>query len=140
MSGDERPAVFVGTMLETGDAVALCDICLVGWCSALLNVMTGVDPEPFLRAVSEPDDVPTTAEGAPTSEPPAEQAADSDQDAASGAASPPGDQSPEPPPQGRKRAGNRSGRTSTVFPDRGTAGGPAANGTVTRADGQSPAV
>jgi hypothetical protein len=56
MSQDGNPAVFVGTMLETGDAVALCDGCLVAWAAALLNVMTGLDPTPFLVAVS--DDVP----------------------------------------------------------------------------------
>jgi hypothetical protein len=53
MSDDGNPAVFVGTMLETGNAVALCDECLVGWTAALLNLMTGVDPTPFLAAISE---------------------------------------------------------------------------------------
>lgn len=52
MSEDGSEAVFVGTMLQTGDSVALCDECLVAWAAALLNVMTGVDPQPFLRAVS----------------------------------------------------------------------------------------
>lgn len=58
MSNDGRPAVFVGTMLETGDAVALCDECLVAWTAALLNVMTGVDPTPFIQAVSEDEPPP----------------------------------------------------------------------------------
>lgn len=79
MSDDGRPAVFVGTMLQTGDSVALCDECMVPWAAAILNAMTGVDPTPFLAAVSE--DVPTTAEGAPTDEPPAPAPADTDPDA-----------------------------------------------------------
>jgi hypothetical protein len=53
MSDDGRPAVFVGTMLETGDAVALCDECLVPWTAAVLHALTGIDPTPFLEAVSE---------------------------------------------------------------------------------------
>lgn len=79
MSDDGRPAVFVGTMLQTGDSVALCDECLVMWAAAVLNTMTGVDPAPFLAAISE--DVPTTAEGAPTDEPPPPAPADTDSEA-----------------------------------------------------------
>lgn len=56
MSDDGNPAVFVGTMLQTGDAVALCDECLVSWSAALLNIMTGIDPTPFLMAVSDDHD------------------------------------------------------------------------------------
>jgi len=55
MSDDGNPAVFVGTMLQTGDAVALCDECLVMWSAALLQQMTGVDPAPFIQAISEPE-------------------------------------------------------------------------------------
>lgn len=80
MSDDGRPAVFVGTMLQTGDSVALCDECMVPWAAAILNAMTGVDPTPFLQAVSE--DVPTSAESAPTDEPPAPAPHDTDPDAA----------------------------------------------------------
>lgn len=81
MSEDGRPAVFVGTMLQTGDAVALCDECLVPWCAAILNAMTGVDPTPFLQAISDTPAVPTAAQGAPTDEPPAPGPADVDGDA-----------------------------------------------------------
>lgn len=86
MGEDGRQAVFVGTMLQTGDAVALCDECLVMWASALLQAMTGIDPEPFLRAVSEVSDgqeaerntpaaeatdtVPDVSHGMPSDEPP----------------------------------------------------------------------
>lgn len=58
MSEDGRQAVFVGTMLSSGDAVALCDECMVPWAAAILHAMTGVDPTPFLAAVSE-DEQPT---------------------------------------------------------------------------------
>lgn len=58
MSDDGNPAVFVGTMLQTGDAVALCDECMVPWCAAVLQTMTGIDATPFIAAISngEPDD------------------------------------------------------------------------------------
>lgn len=139
MSGDGRPAVFVGTMLETGDAVALCDICLVGWAAAVLNTMTGVDPEPFLRAVSEPDDVPTAAEGAPTDEPPAPAPADSDPEAASGPEASGATEPPESSAKGRRRAESASGRTSRESPGPGTDAGPAANGTAAAANKSTPA-
>lgn len=79
MSDDGNPAVFVGTMLQTGDSVALCDNCLANWAVAVVSTMTGVDPAPFIAAISE--DVPTTAEGAPTDEPPAPAPADTDSEA-----------------------------------------------------------
>lgn len=52
MSGDGRPATFVGTMLTTGDGFTLCDECLVSWCAALLQATTGLDPAPFIAALS----------------------------------------------------------------------------------------
>ena len=124
MSEDGQPAVFVGTMLATGDAVALCDACLVAWAAAMLNAMTGVDPEPFLRAISEDEDVPAAAEGAPTDQPPPPQPADSDPEArsdpeASGATEPSGSA-----PKGRRRAHSTSGRTSNGLADPGTDGVP----------------
>lgn len=66
-TGDGNAASFIGTYLESGDTVALCDECLVAWSAAMLNSMTGIDPTPFLQAISEGD--PTTpdesdAEGA----------------------------------------------------------------------------
>lgn len=81
MSGDGKEAVFVGTMLQTGDAVALCDECLVAWSAAVLQAMTGVDPAPFIQAISEPAEAPQTKDGAPTDEPPAAAPADADEDA-----------------------------------------------------------
>lgn len=102
MSEDGRQAVFVGTMLQTGDAVALCDECLVMWAAALLSTMTGVDPEPFLRAISQADPAGDTTAGAPSDEPPAPAPADNDPDA-----------DPSVP-----------GRTSPKSRGRGTAGAP----------------
>lgn len=53
MNEDGRPAVLVATLLETGDAVALCDECIVPWAAAMLNALTGLDPTPFLAAISD---------------------------------------------------------------------------------------
>jgi hypothetical protein len=64
-SEDGRQAVFVGTFLNTGDAVAVCDECLVSFCAAVLNSMTGVDPEPFLRALAKDDELPESGPVAP---------------------------------------------------------------------------
>jgi hypothetical protein len=58
MSQDGRTAVFVGTMLETGDGFTLCDECLAAWCAALLSAMTGIDPTPFIAAISEDQPIP----------------------------------------------------------------------------------
>ena len=101
MSDDGRQAVFVGTMLQTGDAVALCDECLVMWAAALLQAMTGVDPQPFIAAMSEADPAGDVTAGAPSDEPPAPAPADTDPDA-------------DPPVSGRSQRGSRA---------RGTAGG-----------------
>lgn len=60
-TGDGNAASFIGTYLETGDTVALCDECMVAWSAAMLNSMTGIDPTPFLQAISEGD--PTPPEG-----------------------------------------------------------------------------
>lgn len=79
MSEDGNVAVFVGTMLQTGDAVALCDQCMVPWAAAVLQSMTGVDPTPFLLAVSE--DQPSVEEVAAAEAEHAEQAA-ADEEAA----------------------------------------------------------
>lgn len=54
MSGDGRPAAFIGTMLETGDTVTLCDDCMVLWLAAVLSAVTGVDAAPFIAALSDP--------------------------------------------------------------------------------------
>jgi hypothetical protein len=103
-SQDGNPAVFIGTILETGDTVALCDMCLVAWSAALLNTMTGVDPTPFLMAVSDDVDGP---EPAVTGEGP----------------TPPVDVEGEP---AKAPANGRRGRTSAASPAAGTAADPAA--------------
>lgn len=53
MNQDGNPATFMGTFLETGDTVAVCDECMVAFTAAVLNTMTGIDPTPFLAAVSD---------------------------------------------------------------------------------------
>lgn len=59
-SADGNSAVFVGTMLATGDGFTLCDECLAMWAIALASRMTGVDPAPFIHALSVDDEpVPT---------------------------------------------------------------------------------
>lgn len=111
MSEDGRPATFVGTMLETGEAYALCDECLVFWAAALLQGITGVDATPFIAAMSAdepaaehsaapgedtaPGNVPGAAQGAPTDEPPPPAPADTDTD----------------PPIGTSKSGYPVGRT-----------------------------
>lgn len=113
MSDDGQPAVFVGTMLETGDSVALCNDCLVGWAAAVLNVMTGVDPTPYLAAIS--DDAP-----------PAPSGSDDPGAADNSAAAAPSD--PPPPPKA-------SGRIPRALREAGTDAdphdaGPASSSTV----------
>ena len=101
MSDDGRQAVMVATMLQTGDAYALCDECIVPWAAGLLNAMTGVDPTPFLAAVS--DDV----SGGPVSDDELPPGHMTDEDV---------HELPPPPPE-------RGGRTSAASPAPGTANG-----------------
>jgi hypothetical protein len=88
MSDDGHQAVIVATMMATGDAFTLCDECMVAWCAGMLNAMTGVDPTPFLVAISDPATVPAEAQGEGEGARPAEVA----QEAAPG----PSDPTPEP--------------------------------------------
>jgi hypothetical protein len=53
MADDGEKAVFVGTFLTNGESVALCDEHLVYFCASTLETMTGVDPAPFIKAISE---------------------------------------------------------------------------------------
>lgn len=102
MSNDGESAVFVGTMLETGDSYALCGMCLVSWSAAMLAQMTGIDPTPFIMAVS--DDV------ADIDLPPADASAPVGGEPAGGA---------DPP-----SANGKSGRTPRKSPAAGTDDGP----------------
>ena len=117
MSGDGEAAVFVGTMLETGDAVALCSECLVAWSAALLNIMTGIDPAPFIAAISEEDSSPSA--GSDNGSSPAPSAA--------------GEPLDPPPPRARR------GRTLDTSPDPGTEGDPADGTAMPTADSHTPA-
>lgn len=110
MSSDGNAAVFVGTFLENGDAVALCGECLPGFAIALTASMTGTDIEAltgFLDAQvgGQPDEPavvaaelaapPQSAEPpARGGEPPAVQPADDDPEAGWDFTRPTGDDGP----------------------------------------------
>lgn len=55
-SQDGNAATTLITLLDGSASFALCDGCLVGWAAAALAVMTGIDPAPFITAVSEDAD------------------------------------------------------------------------------------
>lgn len=117
MSSDGRPAVFVGTFLETGDSVALCDECLVPWAAAILAAMTGLDATPFLQAIS--DDAPPAPSESDTGGAP--------ETSAAGASS-------DPPPTPARR-----GRTLAASREAGTAEDPAAVAPPASTDDAPPA-
>lgn len=97
MSNDDQPAVFVGTFLQNGDTVALCNECLPQFLAAALAQTTGVDidrlaagivaeqagpPEDPAAAAAEVAAPPhDTSHGAPSDEPPAPAPADTDDQA-----------------------------------------------------------
>jgi hypothetical protein len=101
MADDGNQSVFTGTFLRTGQAVMVCEDHLVAFCIQTLSELSQVPFERILAVVSE--DVATTAEGAPSDEPPPEQPADGD-----------------PPHPSRTRKGGRGQRASA---DRGTGNG-----------------
>lgn len=102
MSDDGNTAVFIGTYLESGETIAVCDECMVAWSAAMLNAMTGIDPTPFLQAISEdaPEEVPPAEPGVPAA--PAETA----------------EEAPPPSPNGR------SGRSRAKSPGAGMGDAP----------------
>jgi hypothetical protein len=55
MADNGEVAVFVGTFLTNGESVALCDEHMVYFCAEMLHTMTGIDPFPFVAAISEPE-------------------------------------------------------------------------------------
>lgn len=131
MSGDGNPAVLVATMLATGDAFALCDECLVGWAAALLHTMTGVDPTPFLEAVSEPaehhePDPVAVASAIAADEAEVKDSVEAEMLAELDEIAPTLDDEPDPPP-----ANGRRGRTSAASPAAGTENGQGADGPAT---------
>ena len=115
MADDGEKAVFVGTFLTNGESVALCDEHMVYFCASTLQDMTGVDPAPFIAAISDDDELTETeveevareipgAERFYGSEPPDEIPADAPQMApvASNGTAP--DPTPPTPKSGRLRA------------------------------------
>jgi hypothetical protein len=65
MADDGQKAVFVGTFLTNGESVALCDEHMVYFCASTLQDMTGVDPAPFIAAISEEAPAPPIDLGEP---------------------------------------------------------------------------
>jgi hypothetical protein len=130
MSQDGNQAVFVGTMLETGDGFTLCDTCLVAWAAAMLQSMTGVDPTPFLAAIS--DDVPVMEDGdfQPAGEPPDESGAQADPPPPSEPATGTGIPQAAPKKPTGRRAQNRSGPTPNGSAAAGTGRDPLPDGAV----------
>lgn len=140
MSQDGREAVFVGTMLSTGDAYSLCDECLASWAIALVSTMTGIDPAPFILAIS--DDGPAVDPNQLT----VDDAAPSDsgsvaaQEAAQDAAGPPGNQPAAPKKRGGRRAENPSGPTPGGSAGPGTGGARGTAAGVTQTNSAPPTV
>ena len=71
MSEDGQPAAAIISLMENGESFTLCDDHLAMWCASMLQAMTGVDPTPFIAALSDPDTVPEDLGGAEGGEPPA---------------------------------------------------------------------
>lgn len=59
----DTPATFIGTFMETGDALAVCGSCLVTFSLGMLQALTGIDATPLLEAVSSDTTEPGTPEG-----------------------------------------------------------------------------
>ena len=94
MSDDGNAAVFVGTFLQDGSSVALCNDCLPQFMVAVLAQTEGIEIEALTAEIirlagNEPGDPAAaaaevaypphmTTEGAPTDEPPAPAPADTD--------------------------------------------------------------
>lgn len=64
MSNDGQQAVFVGTFLQNGDAVALCEDCLPAFTATITADMFGVDGQQLLTWLQENagDEPPANAE------------------------------------------------------------------------------
>lgn len=68
-SGDGNPAALIGTFLEGGQPVALCNDCLVPWAAALIEGMTGYEMAPVLAAALADDgEEPGEGSGEPAGE------------------------------------------------------------------------
>lgn len=53
MSNDGKAAVFVGTFLVEGDAVALCEDCLPAFCISVAAGVNGIPPEVLASVVEQ---------------------------------------------------------------------------------------
>lgn len=76
---DGNPAIFMGTFLNNGQSVCLCENCLPQWAAAVVTEFTGVDVSPAFELAAQAQAEPAgTAEGAPTDEAPPEAPSDTD--------------------------------------------------------------
>jgi hypothetical protein len=74
MSNDGKQAVFIGTFMETGDAVALCEDCLPAFTATVTADMFGVDGAQLLEwlKANQGDEAPAdVSEVAEVAAPPA---------------------------------------------------------------------
>ena len=127
-SDDGNPAIFVGTFLSDGSAVALCEDCLPQFCVAVAAQTQGIDVEKLAAAVvalagEEIDPAPRdpaevaypphdVTHGAPSDEPPAPAPADDDQEAG-------WDMTVPPPPTGLTSNGSAAPGTADAPGDSG---------------------
>lgn len=109
MSDDGNQAVFVGTFMQNGDAVALCPVCLPQWACAVVAQSTDTDLQQLLDWVGThmgqaPEDVAAAAAetAAPPQQQPAPPAAEQQQDAPLAAA---GDWGEQEYPEGASDGG-----------------------------------
>lgn len=120
MSSDGNPAVFVGTFLQNGDAVALCGDCLPSFLLSAAALAIGLDPAELEQFANER-----------TAEPPDDPAAEASEAAAPPtSAEPPlsGGEPPAPAPHdtdpeavgGNGRGSRKGGRTSPGTSDQRT--------------------
>ena len=63
MNEDGNAAVFVGTLLDSGDSVTLCPPCLVGWAVGIVEGGTGLPVSDIIaEAQRQLDSVPGAAD------------------------------------------------------------------------------
>lgn len=53
MNDDGNLAIFIGTNLESGDTVTVCPDCLVAFCTAIVEGMTGMPVTQLLASFEE---------------------------------------------------------------------------------------
>ena len=80
MNDDGNAAIFVGTNFDTGESVTVCPACMVSFCAAIVEGMTGVPVSALIDAAQSgeidlidagpaPEAQPETIEAAEITEP-----------------------------------------------------------------------